>query len=88
MLYTYFQYFNSLLHIPYYISGVKKWCQTLLNHVVSKLHLMPLGFSRLFRRSQEPLSKCKQIIRYSQRSEHSFNKTCERYQSRLTNTAL
>ena len=26
LFYTYFQYFNSLLHIPYYISGVKKWC--------------------------------------------------------------
>ena len=76
MLYAYFQYFNSLLHIPYYIIGVKKWCQTLLSHAVSKLHFM------------QPLSKSKQIIRYNQRRGYSFNKTCELCQSRLTNTAL
>ena len=30
MFYAYFQYFNSILQTPYYISGVNKWCQTLL----------------------------------------------------------
>ena len=28
---AYFNTFNSASHVPYYIGGVKKWCQTLIS---------------------------------------------------------